>query len=74
MTRWSVNPSALYLGDNGRCYCGAHLGMTASMTGRDLSGQQVMRLRPEDVRDADAMGFDPRCEQCGKAASRLVTP
>ena len=38
----------LYLGDNGRVFCGRlrHAGMTAHFSGRDLSGQKVERLTP----------------------------
>ena len=60
-------PPGVYLGDNGRCLCDRHLGMTASMTGRDLSGQPVLRVTAETIRtngfasEADAF----RCETCG---------
>lgn len=41
-----LDGEAIYLGDNGRCFCGEHAGMTARYTGRDLSGQRVLRLEP----------------------------
>ena len=42
----ALDPDAIYLGDNGRAFCGAPrcAGMTAQATGRDLSGQRVHRL------------------------------
>jgi len=58
----------LYLGDNGACYCGAHLGSSARHTGRDLSGQPVMAITPDEVREADAMGFAIQCETCGSGS------
>ena len=61
----------LYLGDNGACYCGKHLGSSARLTGRDLSGQKVMEVTPDVVSEADAMGYEVTCEQCGKKPSRL---
>lgn len=41
-----LSPSALYIGDNGRCFCGAHAGCSAKFTGRDISGQRVVRVTP----------------------------
>lgn len=58
------DPHTLYLGDNGRCYCGAHLGATATATGCDLSGLALLALTPEIVRAyPEAEVF--RCEQPG---------
>ena len=58
---------ALYLGDNGRCFCGRlhHAGMTARYTGRDLSGQPVHRVTEADQREARRMGVTLACEGCG---------
>jgi hypothetical protein len=69
-----VHDQSIYLGDNGRCYCGEHLGYTAKATGRDLSGQAVYRVTPEDAREAQAMGATLTCEQprCGRTASLLA--
>jgi len=71
-----VQSEALYLTDNGACYCGAHLGMTAKATGRDISGQPIHRVTPDDVREAKAIGCDLTCEtpRCGRTASALWTP
>ena len=70
-----ISDDAIYLGDNGRCYCGEHLGYTAKMTGRDLSGQAIYKVTPEDAREAQKMGATLTCEQprCGRSASLLVT-
>lgn len=62
----TVTSTALYLADNGACYCGAHLGVTARTTGHDLSGQPVLRL---DGPEIAAAGEDPSifaCESCGR--------
>ena len=63
-----LEADALYLGDNGRCYCGQHSGATAQATGRDLSGQRVLELTPELARIAAGQGWTPKCEECGKEA------
>lgn len=67
-----IHDDAIYLGDNGRAYCGAHLGMTARSTGRDLSGQPIYQITPEDVQHggADILA----CEDCGKKPSALHLP
>ncbi len=67
-----LNPDTIYLGDNGRAFCGALrcAGVTAHGTGRDLSGQPVAALpHPNDIRHALSVGI--QCECCGKAP-RLV--
>lgn len=51
----------LYLGDNGRCFCGEHAGCSAKYTGRDLSGQEVLELTYADVK---AEGIEPDSFQC----------
>lgn len=64
--------NALYLCDNGACYCGAHLGCTAQATGRDLSGQKIHRITPADVRYLlDELDTLLSCETCGREASLL---
>jgi len=62
------NPDTLYLTDNGRALCGAHLGASARFTGRDISGQKIQAVRAEDARAAKAEGWAITCESCGKAA------
>lgn len=66
-----VSEQMIYLTDNGAAYCGAHLGITAKMTGRDLSGQLIQPVTPEVAAEAVAMGWEVECEQCGKKASHL---
>lgn len=68
-----LKDSTLYLGDNGACYCGAHSGMSARYTGRDLSGQKVMAITPAVLVEYRAMGFEPKCEEprCTVTASAL---
>ena len=66
--RFTADPTTLYLGDNGRCYCGAHLGASGRTTGHDLSGLPLLALDAATVRGA---GYDPTtivCEQpgCGR--------
>jgi len=65
-----TNADSVYLTDNGAAYCGAHLGMTAQITGRDISGQPIYKIKPEDVKD---IGFPIACETCGKKPSALHT-
>ena len=61
-TRPKLITTALYLGDNGRCFCGALrcAGMSAHFTGRDISGQRVYRPSKADARKAGLA-----CEGCG---------
>ena len=61
-----LREDALYLGDNGRCFCGRlhHAGMTAHFTGRDLSGQRVHRVTEADQREARRMRVTLECESC----------
>jgi hypothetical protein len=66
-----VSDAMIYLTDNGAAYCGAHLGHTAKMTGRDLSGQRILPVTPDVVAEAASEGWEVKCEQCGRVASRL---
>ena len=63
-----VNEQMIYLTDNGAAYCGAHLGMTAKTTGRDLSGQAILPVTPEVAAEA---GYEIECEQCGRKAAHI---
>lgn len=68
-----ISDSTIYLTDNGAALCGEHLGVTAKMTGRDLSGQEIMPITPEIAAENQALyGYVPTCEHCGKSASLLV--
>jgi hypothetical protein len=61
MTRtFTPDPTALYLGDNGECLCGAHLGMTATYSGRGISGQPLLKVTPRMLSDERMDSF--RCE------------
>ena len=62
----TLSPTTLYLGDNGRCFCGKlHCaGMTAHFSGRDLSGQKVMKLSAASIK---TNWF--KCEMCGGRGS-----
>ena len=60
--------NTIYLGDNGRAYCGAHLGYTAKVSGHDLSGQALLAITPDILAEVQ---YRLACEQCGKVASRL---
>lgn len=67
MTKPVLRSDALYLCDNGACYCGEHAGATARYTGRDISGRRVVKIdRDEVYRAQDLLGavsFNFRCEQ-----------
>ena len=55
----------LYIGDNGRCFCRDHAGMSALYTGRDLSGQKVWRVNDRDREEwRREIGRPPECEEC----------
>ena len=60
---------ALYSCDNGAIYCRDHLGITARMTGRDISGQPIQKIGPRDVEGLD---WEPACETCGARLRRPV--
>lgn len=64
----ALQVGALYLGDNGRCFCAAHAGHTAQMTGRDLSGQRVHKISESDQAYArQQFGRALACESCSYA-------
>ena len=71
MPKPKLRDDALYLGDNGRCFCGAHAGVTARFTGRDLSGQRVMHLTRTLV---DASGFNADFYHCETPQCAVVIP
>lgn len=61
-----VERSALYVCDDGAILCGAHLGWTAETTGRDISGQRVVKMGDSFVREfTEIVKSAPRCERCG---------
>lgn len=58
-------PTALYLGDNGRCFCGNHAGAVAQATGRDLSGHRIHRVTDADqAYMRSEFGSALECESC----------
>lgn len=58
---------ALYLGDNGRCFCGEHAGSSAKFSGRDVSGQEIYKLTQDDADEVrETEGRELECEDCGK--------
>ena len=59
-----LKPDALYLCDNGACYCGRHCGTTAQYTGRDISGQKVLRVTGAMMDEAIRTGWAIACETC----------
>ena len=60
-----VSDDALYFTDNGRIVCGAHCGMSAAYTGRDISGQKIERVTPETAASWLAEVGEPiACEDC----------
>ena len=44
-----LKPNAIYIGDNGRCYCVDCAGASASLTGRDISGQKIHKVTKAEV-------------------------
>lgn len=67
-----LEPDALYLTDNGALYHGRCCGFTAQYTGRDISGQEVVRLGPAEHAEMVKMGIpDSRivCESCGEGGT-----
>lgn len=65
----------LYLGDNGRVFCGRlHCaGSSAYATGTTISGHPVERITVADARAWHReLGSWPRCEGCGQEFQVLV--
>ncbi len=60
-----VSDDAIYLTDNGAALCGKHLGHSAKTTGRDLSGQKILKItkRLQDEFERD-FGKPFACETC----------
>ena len=64
-----LKEDVLYLGDNGRAFCGKArcAGATAFYSGRDLSGQKVEALTARE-----AIKHGVTCEGCGFAPTLVV--
>lgn len=59
----------LWITDNGALLCGRHLGMSAAFSGRDISGQKVVRATANDLHDLEVMiGHAVGCETCAAIA------
>ena len=70
--RWerTFREETVYLTDNGRGLCGAHLGSSARYTGRDISGQEVLPITAEIAALSKLeYGYTPACEECGRVAA-----
>lgn len=70
----TLEADVLYLGDNGRCFCGtlACAGVTAYATGRDVSGQKVLPLTLAVLASyPDAQHLS--CEGCGRPVNGEAT-
>lgn len=65
----TLRADTLYLGDNGRAFCGTLrcAGQTAHFTGRDLSGQKVEALTAQEAIDNRIT-----CEGCGLHPALVV--
>jgi hypothetical protein len=73
--KFTAKSDAIYLTDNGAAYCGDHLGMTAKMTGRDISGQKVYALTAADAafwKQHNQAGNPPMCETCRKPFAEVA--
>jgi hypothetical protein len=57
--------TALYFIDNGEIACETHMGATARLTGRTITGQPVEKLTLNDRAEMHAAGYPARCEICG---------
>lgn len=68
-----VDSDTLYITDNGATLCGAHLGMTARLTGCDLSGQPILAVTPYLAALSAGQGAPIACETCGKRAQLSYT-
>lgn len=64
-----LRADTLYLGDNGRAFCGLLpcAGMTAHFSGHDLSGQAVAALTARE-----AIDHGVTCEGCGVQPTLVV--
>lgn len=66
-----TDPETIYLGDNGRALCGAHLGATGRFTGRDLSGQALFPITSA-VLESNPEAAEIACETCGRTPDTNV--
>jgi len=65
-----VREGALYYADNGRVICARCAGMSATFTGRDISGQRIKRV---DLRCAQVMAEYMGTARCEEGCTVLAT-
>jgi hypothetical protein len=68
-----IDPTALYLCDNGACCCGEHLGMTAKATGHDISGQKIIRITRHVLAESGGAVFQCEDQRNGKRCERSAS-
>jgi len=63
----ALDEGTIYIGDNGRMFCGRLecAGASAHFTGRDISGQFVLRLTDADRQELAKYQLAAACEVCG---------
>lgn len=67
-----IKADGIYITDNGAVYCGKHLGATAQLTGRDISGQTILPITPAIAQsEFKNYRFEFACENCGVKASLI---
>jgi len=65
MPGFKLVEGAHYFCDNGACYCSSHLGASARMTGRDISGQKIHRVTKTEMAELTPyLRGRPACETC----------
>lgn len=64
-TTFTCDPAALYLMHDGAVCCGDHLGVTPSMTGRDMYGHPVAEITREATLELPEL-LDLGCDTCGR--------
>lgn len=70
-----LKPGAIYSADNGMRICLKCAGNSAKFTGRDISGQRVIRIPVAETVDWKAMfGRDLSCERGCTTYPQPVTP
>ena len=59
----------LYIGDNGRIFCGALrcAGQSAHFTGRTIAGQRVRQMTAADAERFETWGLVLKCEGCTRS-------
>lgn len=63
----------LWFTDNGAIYCTDHLGASARITGRDISGQKIEQVTVADRLEAAKAGWLIRCESCNSRRASFET-